>query len=115
MPRLSPAALLTLAMLLATPAALAGALRDRLMERRTAQQSEGVAEESATGTTRTDAQDVRVVRDIAYGSDARQRFDVYAPRQAASGAPLILMVQAARGRRATRATPRSLKTRWRAG
>ena len=35
--------------------------------------------------------DVRVVRDVAYGDDATQRFDVYAPAQAAN-APVIFMV-----------------------
>jgi acetyl esterase/lipase len=34
---------------------------------------------------------VTVVRDIAYGADARQRFDVYVPR-GARNAPVILMV-----------------------
>lgn len=34
---------------------------------------------------------VKVVRDVAYGDDGRQRFDVYAPEHA-SGAPIILMV-----------------------
>ncbi|WP_342116590.1 alpha/beta hydrolase [Pseudoduganella sp. OTU4001] len=33
-----------------------------------------------------------VQRDIPYGSDARQRFDVYLPAQAAPGAPVIFMV-----------------------
>lgn len=35
--------------------------------------------------------DIRVVRDVAYGSDARQKFDVYAPK-AAKNAPIIVMV-----------------------
>jgi acetyl esterase/lipase len=34
---------------------------------------------------------IRVVRDVAYGDDPRQRFDVYAPAHA-SRAPVILMV-----------------------
>lgn len=34
---------------------------------------------------------IRVVRDVAYGDDPRQRFDVYAPARA-SHAPVILMV-----------------------
>lgn len=34
---------------------------------------------------------ITVIRDVAYGSDPRQRFDVYAPVQA-SGEPVILLV-----------------------
>ena len=34
---------------------------------------------------------MRIVRDIAYGADARQRYDVYAP-QDARGAPVIFML-----------------------
>jgi acetyl esterase/lipase len=34
---------------------------------------------------------LRVIRDVAYGRDPRQRFDVYAPAQA-QGAPVIFMV-----------------------
>jgi acetyl esterase/lipase len=36
-------------------------------------------------------QGARVERDVAYGPDARQRFDVYLPRHAAA-APIVLMV-----------------------
>jgi len=35
--------------------------------------------------------DIRIVRDVAYGSDAKQRFDVYAPMRAMN-APVIFMV-----------------------
>ncbi|UWX03996.1 alpha/beta hydrolase [Pseudoxanthomonas sp. NC8] len=34
----------------------------------------------------------RVLRDVAYGDDPRQRFDVYLPAQPLQGAPLILFV-----------------------
>ena len=46
----------------------------------------------------------RVVRDVAYGSDPRQRFDVYAPAQA-QGAPLILLVHGGGWRRGDKAMP----------
>ncbi len=36
-------------------------------------------------------QDTRVARDVAYGSDAKQRFDVYMPKQG-KNAPVIFMV-----------------------
>lgn len=54
----------------------AGPLRDKLQERRAAR---------AAG-------DAAVQRDIPYGSDPRQRFDVYLPAQAEGGAPVIFMV-----------------------
>lgn len=54
----------------------AGPLRDKLLERRAAR----AASEAA------------VQRDIPYGSDPRQRFDVYLPAPAASAAPVIFMV-----------------------
>ena len=78
--------------LLATPAALAGPLRDRLMERRAAQQNESFAENASGDTARANLQNVRVVLDIAYGSEPLQRFDVYAPQPAVKDAPVILMV-----------------------
>ncbi|QNA90053.1 hypothetical protein G4G28_18960 [Massilia sp. Dwa41.01b] len=36
--------------------------------------------------------DVRVTRDLAYGGDPAERFDVYAPRAGSSGASVIFMV-----------------------
>ncbi len=58
--------------------------------------------------------DVRVVRDVAYGADARQRFDVYAP-QAARGAPVIFMVHGgawAFGDKSAPAVVRNKVARW---
>ena len=46
----------------------------------------------------------RVVRDVAYGSDPRQRFDVYAPAQA-HDAPVILMVHGGGWSRGDKAMP----------
>ncbi|MGN6381059.1 MAG: alpha/beta hydrolase [Dyella sp.] len=46
----------------------------------------------------------RLVRDVAYGSDPRQRFDVYAPAQALD-APVILMVHGGGWRRGDKAMP----------
>lgn len=46
----------------------------------------------------------RVVRDVAYGSDSRQRFDVYAPARA-HDAPVILMVHGGGWRRGDKAMP----------
>lgn len=60
-------------------AADAGPLRERLQER------------LATRHAR-DAAPGKVLRNIPYGSDSRQRFDVYLPAQAAADAPVIFMV-----------------------
>jgi acetyl esterase/lipase len=73
----------------------AGPLRDALMQRR-AGQGQGQGEESlfGAGAERGPANlpaGIRIVRDVAYGSAARQRFDVYAPMQA-HDAPVILLV-----------------------
>ncbi|MGA0588307.1 alpha/beta hydrolase [Dyella sp. KRB-257] len=45
---------------------------------------------------------IRVIRDVAYGSDPRQRFDVYAPK-VARGAPVIFMVHGGGWRRGDKA------------
>jgi arylformamidase len=60
------------------------------------------------------AADMRVVRDIAYGPDARQRFDVYAP-QDARGAPVIFFVHGggwAIGDKANRGVVHNKTARW---
>lgn len=78
--------------------AFGGPLRDRIEERlesrRVAAQAEDTSEldlgeQSATGT-RLPA-DVRIERDLAYGTDPQQRLDVYLPAQA-KAAPIIFMV-----------------------
>lgn len=70
--------LMGLVLLMSQPAC-AGPLRDRIMERR--------AEKRA----RAAVNDGRVLRDVAYGRHAKQRMDVYLPRQA-DAAPVIFMV-----------------------
>ena len=60
----------------ATLDASAGPLRDKLLERRAAR----------------DAASANILRDIPYGSDPRQRFDVYLPARPAANAPVIFMV-----------------------
>ncbi|QNB00942.1 hypothetical protein [Massilia sp. Se16.2.3] len=44
------------------------------------------------GTVAAVPADVRVTRDLAYGGDPAERFDVYAPRAGSSGASVIFMV-----------------------
>jgi len=58
----------------------AGPLRDKLLERRAAR---------SAGDTAVPG---KALRDIPYGSDPRQRMDVYLPTQAVANAPVIFMV-----------------------
>ena len=46
---------------------------------------------------------VRLLRDMAYGSDAAQRFDVYLPPQVPAGAPVLFMVHGGGWRRGDKA------------
>lgn len=87
--RLLPLALL---FALATDAG-AGTLRDRIEARRAARAgADGTLDDGYTGASRQNLpHGVRLVRDVAYGADKAQRFDVYVPRGAAS-APVIFLV-----------------------
>ena len=78
----------------ATQAADAGPLRDRIAERRAAQAQEEVEEGAEDATSAALPAGVQVVRDVAYGRDNAQRFDVYLPRNAGNlqNAPVIFMV-----------------------
>ena len=75
-----------LAIVLGATTASAGPLRDKLLERRAARQAE------SSNTASTAQPSGRVLRDIPYGSDPRQRFDVHLPTQATTNAPVIFMV-----------------------
>jgi len=58
--------------------------------------------------------DIRIIRDVPYGSDSQQRFDVYAPREA-KAAPVILMVHGGAwflGDKAARAVVENKVARW---
>lgn len=73
---------------LSPPAAVAGPLLDRLMEARTAADQGGGA-----GAMPALPAGVRLLRELPYGEDARQRMDVYLPPGLGSGrAPLLVMV-----------------------
>ncbi|MDI1301858.1 MAG: alpha/beta hydrolase [bacterium] len=83
------ASVLALALLLATTTALAGPLRDAFKARHAAADN---AEEDGDTTSRAALPTgVRVLRDIAYGSDPKQTMDVYLPPNA-KAAPVIFMV-----------------------
>ena len=78
--------------LMVVNAAFAGRLRDRLIERRGAALGNVLDDGTYGGGTVVLPQGVRVIRDVAYGTDVNQRFDVYLPSQATTLAPVIFMV-----------------------
>ncbi|GAB3542702.1 alpha/beta hydrolase [Noviherbaspirillum agri] len=87
---------IAMASLAVSGAAEAGPLRERLAQaRHAAAQADDVGidgQEESAGDAAL-APDLQVVRDVAYGADNEQRFDVYLPRTAqGQNAPLILMV-----------------------
>ena len=80
----------------ACEALFAGPLREKIQERvseRHAQQSqdETLEDDGASQGQAPLPEGVLVKRDIAYGSDKKQKFDVYIPKQA-KGVPVIFMV-----------------------
>ncbi len=48
---------------------------------------------------------VNIQRDVAYGSDPKQRYDVYLPAKLAARAPIVLMVHGGGWRRGDKASP----------
>lgn len=86
-------AILAVALATTASSAQAGPLRDALMQRRASQgqgQDGMLGADGDRGPANLPA-GIRIVRDVSYGSDPRQRFDVYAPMQA-HDAPVILLV-----------------------
>lgn len=89
-PRRSEAAARLLALALLLPlAAQGGPLLDRLIERR-AERQQAAAQQHSVAAAQLPA-GARLLRDQPYGSDPRQRMDVYLPA-GAQGAPVIFMV-----------------------
>lgn len=104
-----------LASLLLCQASSAGPLRDRIIERRQHQaQSQMLDDGTDVGGPIAIPAGIRVVHDVAYGSDPQQRFDVYAPANA-KDTPVILMVHGGgwfRGDKAMRAVVENKLARW---
>ena len=73
------------------PAASAQSLLERLAERRAALQNEGELDDNEAPAAFNLPAGVTAQRNIAYGSNPAQRYDVYLPAHAA-GAPVIFMV-----------------------
>lgn len=120
--KLSGMFLSALVLATAVNAALAGPLRDRFAERRAQQDEESEVVDGVQDTASLPA-GVRVIRDVAYGRDNEQRFDVYLPsgaymaNNAHNGhtAPVILMVHGGgwkRGDKAERAVIENKVPHW---
>ena len=96
-------------------APLAASIRDRIAERQLSEtQDEQLHDEAADRTPAVLPANVRIVRDVAYGNDARQRFDVYSPANA-RGAPIIVMVHGGAwflGDKGARAVVENKVARW---
>lgn len=96
---------------LAGQGALAGPIRDRIAARYAERmQSELEEEEGASDRAMSLPAGVQVVRDVPYGSDERQRFDVYRTAQM-SHAPVIFMVHGGGWRWGDKAMPRTIEAK----
>lgn len=95
--------LFTVVLLLAWQVSFAGPIRDRIADRRSAHQQDVLEENTVSGRISLPA-GVRLLRDVPYGSDVRQRMDVYLPQHAA-GAPVIFMVHGGAWRLGDKASP----------
>ncbi len=98
----------------ARPAAIAQPLRGRLAARRGDDELEGDDDDGVQESALHGA-GVQVVRDVAYGAEDDQRFDVYLPRSGARNAPVIFMVHGGgwqRGDKAMRAVVANKVAHW---
>ncbi len=106
-----------LAALVLAGSARGGPLADLLRQRQAAKQGEGGAAEDGVGTdpatgkrSWTPPDGITVERDIAYGSDPAQRFDVYRPPNA-KAAPVVVMVHGGGWRRGDKGGPSMVKNK----
>ncbi len=110
--RLGTTALL---LLLTSQTILAATLRDRIIERRQQQQTKQASEDNMaeSGPAKLPA-DIQIVRDVSYGNDERQRFDVYSPK-GGKDLPVIFMVHGGGwsvGDKAAQSVIENKVTRW---
>ena len=107
--------IVTLLMFLPWQTTFAGPLRERISGGgATNERSEPFEDEAASGEPASLPAHIRIVRDVPYGSDKLQRFDVYSPREA-KNAPVIFMVQGGAwflGDKASRAVVENKVARW---
>ena len=97
----------------ATPSAFAGSLRDRIAARQGRDEFEDA--EAMMPPDALAAAGVQVIRDVAYGRDNDQRFDVYLPRSTVQNAPVLFMVHGGgwyRGDKAMRSVVANKVAHW---
>lgn len=113
--KLLPLALTAVMAALIGPSASAGLLRDRIMAHRAQAEPDDTLDDGAEAPqAATLPAGVRVIRDVQYGPDGRQRFDVYLPAHA-GGAPVLFMVHGGgwrRGDKAMRSVVENKVARW---
>lgn len=100
-----------LMMAAANPAAYSQGLRERLAARRERDELDDGDDETVASVS----PDVQAIRDVAYGRDNAQRFDVYLPRRGVQNAPVILMVHGGgwyRGDKAMRSVVANKVAHW---
>ena len=106
--------LFAIVLLLSWQVSFAGPIRDKILARRLAQQQDAIVEENASSADISLPTGVRVERDIPYGSDDRQRMDIYMPQHVV-GAPVIFMVHGGAwrlGDKASQAVIKNKVARW---
>lgn len=101
--------MLVLGMMLPWQLSSAGPLRDLIVERRAQRHAETLDEDEAGGGIAL-PDGVRALRDIVYGDDPRQRFDVYLPKHA-EHAPVIFMVHGGGWRRGDKTMKTSVQNK----
>ncbi len=84
--------MLSLACAVALLAATQTAVAERENSLRAQIKEKLIEKRQAANNASDDIKKLRLISDVAYGSDAAQTFDVYLPAQAVSNAPVILMV-----------------------
>jgi len=91
--RIAFAALVTMMLCAYIDTAQAGPLRERLAQTNAAQAQDDLIDADERAGDTVPGAGIQVVRDVAYGPDNEQRFDVYLQRGTpAQNAPVILMV-----------------------
>jgi acetyl esterase/lipase len=109
------AGMIALALFAMSQASFADPLRNRIFEHQGEQvENETLADGASSKESANLPAGIRITRDVPYGSDALQRFDVYSQAQA-KGAPVILMVHGGgwfRGDKAMRAVVENKVARW---
>jgi arylformamidase len=98
----------------ANPTSFAQTVRERIAARMAKDELDDGDDERATSGA-SFGPDVQVVRDVAYGRDDDQRFDVYLPRRGVQNAPVIFMVHGGgwhRGDKAMRAVVANKVAHW---